>query len=95
VPSTLVAAATTDGPRPTVLLAAAAGAMVIGARTCVRAPVLVGASTALALTVGLAVRQLPWPLGTALVIGSALLAVGVLRERYPVAGFGARLADLR
>ena len=95
VPSTLVAAATTAGPRPTVLLAAAAAAMVIGARTCVRAPVLVGAGTALALTVGLAVRQLPWPLATALVIGSALLAVGVLRERYPVAGFGVRLADLR
>jgi len=95
VPSTLVAAATTDGPRSTVLLILAALAMVGGARTGVRAPLLVGAGTALTLTVGLAVRQLPWPLGGALLVGSVLLAVGMLRERRPVAGFGARLADLR
>lgn len=95
VPSTLVAAATTDGPRSTVLLVLAALAMVGGARTGVRAPLLVGAGTALTLTVGLAVRQLPWPLGGALLVGSVLLAVGMLRERRPVAGFGRRLADLR
>ena len=28
-------------------------------------------------------------------VGAVLLAVGMLRERRPVAGFGARLADLR
>jgi len=95
VPSTLVAAVTADGPRSTVLLILAALAMVGGARTGVRAPLLVGAGTALTLTVGLAVRQLPWPLGGALLVGSVLLAVGMLRERRPVAGFGARLADLR
>ena len=69
--------------------------MVGGARWSVRAPVLVGAGTALAVSAGLGVRQLPWPLASALLIGSALLAVGMLRERHPVAGFGARLADLR
>jgi hypothetical protein len=95
VPSTLVASATGSGPRATLLLIAAAAAMVCGARAGVRAPLLVGAGTALALAVGLAVRQLPWPLGIALVIGSVLLAVGTFRERFPVAFFGARLADLR
>jgi hypothetical protein len=95
VPSTLLAAATSEGLREVSVLLVAAVAMVVGARSSVRAPVLVGAGTALALTVGLAVRQLPWPLGTALIVGSALLALGMLRERRPVAGFGARLADLR
>jgi hypothetical protein len=47
------------------------------------------------LAIGLTVRALPWQLGTALVVGSALLAIGMLRERRPVAGFDARLADLR
>ena len=74
-----------DGPREVGVLLVAALAMVGGARRSVRAPVLVGAGTALALSVGLAVRQLPWPLGSALIIGGALLAVGMLRERYPVA----------
>jgi hypothetical protein len=41
------------------------------------------------------VRALPWPLLAALVVGVALLAVGLLRERRPVAAFGTRLADLR
>jgi hypothetical protein len=95
VPSTLLAVATSAGLREVSVLLVAALAMVGGARWSVRAPVLVGAGTALALSVGLGVRQLPWPLGSALLIGSALLAVGMLRERHPVAGFGARLADLR
>jgi hypothetical protein len=57
--------------------------------------VLAGAGTALALAIGLAVRQAPWPLGAALIVGSVLLAIGALRERVPAGGFGARLADLR
>ena len=56
---------------------------------------LAGAGTALALAIGLAVRQAPWPLGAALIVGSVLLAIGALRERVPAGGFGARLADLR
>jgi hypothetical protein len=91
----LLAAATSEGPREVSVLLIAALAMICGAHWSVRAPVLVGAGTALALSVGLVVRSLPWPLGAALIIGSALLAVGMLRERHPVAGFGARLADLR
>lgn len=95
VPSTLSAAATSAGPREIGVLLVAAGAMVAGARLSVRAPVLVGAGAALALTVGLLVRQLPVPLGAALIVGVVLLALGMLRERRPVAGFGARLAELR
>jgi hypothetical protein len=94
-PSTVLAVVGADNARAVVVLIAAAGAMVAGARRCVRAPLMIGAGTALTLAVGLAVRQLPWPLGTALVVGSVLLAVGMVREQYPVAGFGARLADLR
>ena len=56
---------------------------------------MVSAGTVLALALGFSVRALPWPLGTALVVGTLLLAVGMLRERRPVAGFGRRLADLR
>jgi hypothetical protein len=95
VPSTLFAAATSAGPREIGVLLVAATAMVAGARFSVRAPVLVGAAAALALTVGLLIRQLPVPLGAALVVGVVLLALGALRERRPVAGFGRRLADLR
>jgi hypothetical protein len=95
VPSTVSAAATSAGPREVMVLLIAAVAMIGGARWSVRAPVLVGAGTALALSLGLVVRQLPWPLGTALLVGTALLGLGMLRERRPVAGFSARLADLR
>jgi hypothetical protein len=95
VPSTVVAAATAEVPRSVALLVAAALAMVAGARSGVRAPLLAGAGTALTLTLALAVRQVPWPLGAALITGGVLLALGILRERRPVAGFGARLADLR
>jgi uncharacterized membrane protein HdeD (DUF308 family) len=69
--------------------------MVVAGRAGVRAPLLVGAGAALAVALGLTARALPWPVGTALVVGGVLLAVGMLRERRPVAGFGARLADLR
>jgi hypothetical protein len=69
--------------------------MVAGARTGTRAPLTVGAGTVVALALGFSARALPWPLGTALVVGVVLLVVGVRREQRPVAGFGARLADLR
>ena len=69
--------------------------MVAGARTGNRALLMVGAGTVLVLALGFTVRALPWPLATALVVGAALLTVGVRRERRPVAGFGGRLADLR
>ena len=95
VPSTVLAVVTPDAARAVVVLGLAAAAMVSGGRAGLRAPLMVGAGTALVLSLGLAVRALPWPVGTALVVGSALLAVGMLRERRPVAGFATRLADLR
>jgi hypothetical protein len=95
VPSTLLAVIASDGPRAVGVLVAAAAVMVAGSRGGLRAPLMVGAGTALALAVGFSVRALPWPLGTALLVGTVLLAVGMLRERRPVAGFGTRLADLR
>jgi hypothetical protein len=69
--------------------------MVMAGRTGLRAPLLVGAGAALAVALGLTARTLPWPVATALVVGVLLLAVGMLRERRPVAGFAVRLADLR
>jgi hypothetical protein len=95
VPSTVLAVVAADGARAAGVLVAAAAVMVAGARKGLRAPLVIGAGTALALALGLTVRQLPWPMGTALVVGSVLLAIGMRRERRPVAGFGARLADLR
>jgi hypothetical protein len=95
LPSAVLAVTTSDGARAVAVLVIAAAVMVAGARTGVRAPLMVGAGTALAVGLGFTVRALPWPLATALVVGCALLAVGTRRERRPVAGFGARLADLR
>ena len=56
---------------------------------------MVGAGTALALGRGLHRPGAALAAGAALVVGSVLLAVGMLRERRPVAGFGPRVADLR
>jgi hypothetical protein len=95
VPSTVLAVVPPDPGRAVAVLVAAAVAMVAGARSGVRAPLLVGAVSALAVPLGLAVRALPWPIAAAVLVGAALLAVGVRRELRPVAGFGARLADLR
>jgi len=95
VPSSILAVTTSDGARAAAVLIAAAVVMVAGARTGIRAPLMVGASTVVALALGFSARALPWPLGTALVVGVVLLAVGVRREQQPVAGFGALLVDLR
>jgi hypothetical protein len=95
VPSGVLAVITSDGARAVGVLIGAALVMVAGARFGLRAPLMVGAGTALAVGVGFTVRALPWPLGAALVVGSVLLAIGMRREQRPVAGFGARLADLR
>ena len=95
VPSGLLAVVTSDGARAVGVLIGAAAVLVAGARVGLRAPLMIGAGTAVALAVGFTVRALPWPLGTALVVGAVLLAIGMRRERRPVAGFGRRLADLR
>jgi hypothetical protein len=94
-PSGVLAVVASDGARAVGVLVAAALVMVAGARAGLRAPLMVGAGTALAVGVGFTVQALPWPLATALVVGSVLLAIGVRRERRPVAGFRRRLADLR
>jgi hypothetical protein len=95
VPSTVLAVVAPDALRAVAVLVAAAVVMVAGARSGLRAPLDVGAGTALALGLGLTVRALPWPVATALMVGAALLAIGARRERRPVAGFATRLADLR
>jgi hypothetical protein len=95
VPSTLLAVTTSNGTRAVWVLIVAAAALVVGARTGIRALLMVSAGTVLALALGFSVRALPWPLGTALIVGAVLLAVGMRRERRPVAGFGRRVADLR
>lgn len=95
VPSAVLAVTASDARRAVAVLVVAAAVLIAGARTGVRAPLMVGAGTALALGLGFSVRALPWPLGAALVVGAALLALGTRRERRPIAGFGRRLADLR
>ncbi|MFL6097742.1 MAG: hypothetical protein ACJ71Y_19990, partial [Blastococcus sp.] len=90
-----LAVVTSDGERAVAVLVAAAVVLVAGARSGLRAPLMVGAGTAVAVTLGLTVRAVPWPLATALAVGCVLLAVGMRRERRPVAGARARLADLR
>lgn len=96
VPSTVLAVVSPDVPRAVAVLVAAAAVLVAGGRRGLRAPLEVGAVTALALALGLTVRALPWPVATALVVvGGVLLAVGARLERRPVAGFAVRLADLR
>ncbi|HEV7188789.1 MAG TPA: hypothetical protein VGN28_12915 [Blastococcus sp.] len=95
VPSAVLAVTTSDPTRAVAVLIVAAAVLVAGARSGVRAPLMVGAGTALALALGFTVRALPWPLGAALIVGATLLTVGARRERRPVAGFGRRLADLR
>jgi hypothetical protein len=95
VPSTLLGAVTQGSTRPVVVLLAAAAAMLAGARSGLRAPLMVGAGTAVAVGLALSVTALPWPVTAALALGAVLLAVGARRERSPVAFFGYRLADLR
>lgn len=95
LPSAVLAVTTSDGNRAVSVLLVAAAVLVTGARAGVRAPLMVGAGTTLALGLGFTVRALPWPLATALVVGAALLALGTRRERFPVARFGVRMADLR
>ncbi len=95
VPSAVLAVVVPDPGRAVVTLVAAAGLMVLGGLAELRAPLEVGAATAVWIAAGLTLRTLPWPLATAIVVGGLLLAVGTRGERRPVAGFGARLADLR
>ncbi|WP_448609124.1 SCO7613 C-terminal domain-containing membrane protein [Geodermatophilus sp. URMC 60] len=95
VPSAVWAVVAAGSTRPVLVLLVAAAVMAAAAWWAVRAPLLIAAWTAVALALGLAVLALPLPVTGALVVGVVLLAVGARRERYPVAGFGARLAEMR
>lgn len=95
IPSAALAVLAPDVLRAVLVPAVAAVVLVAGARFGCRAPLVIGAVTALVVGLGLAVRALPWPVATALLVGTALLAIGARREHRPVAGFATRLADLR
>jgi hypothetical protein len=84
-----------SGPRPVPVLLAAVSVLLVASRAGVLAPLVIGAGTAVALALGLAVPALPWPLSAALLVGIALLGWGTLREQDPVGGFRLRLAELR
>jgi hypothetical protein len=95
VPSAAMAVLLPGTTRPVVLLSAAAVVMVLAAAAGVRAPLVIGAATAVGTTLALALATLVWPVVAALVIGAVLLGVGAREELSPVAFFGSRLADLR
>ena len=95
VPSVVWAIVAPGSTRPVLVLLAASAVMGAAAWRAVRAPLFVAAWTAVALALGLAVVALPLPVTGALVVGVVLLAVGARRERHPVAGFNARLAEMR
>ena len=95
IPSALLAVVLPDGERTVGVIVVAALAMVVASRTGVWAPLVIGAATELWMAFGFTVRALPWPLATALVVGSLLAAQGVRRERWPVPFYDTRLADLR
>jgi TRAP-type C4-dicarboxylate transport system permease small subunit len=95
VPSVVWAVVAPGSTRPVLVLVTAAAVMAVAGWRAVRAPLFIAAWTAVAVALGLAVVALPLPVTGALVVGVVLLAVGARRERYPVAGFDARLADMR
>jgi hypothetical protein len=95
VPSVVWAVVVPGSTRPLLVLLAAAIVMGLAAWRAVRAPLVTGAGTAVGVALGLALAELPLPVTGALVVGIALLVLGAGRERRPVAGFGARLAEMR
>jgi hypothetical protein len=95
VPSVVWAVVAPGSTRPVLVLVTAAAVMAGAGWKAVRAPLLIAAWTAVAVALGLAIVALPLPVTGALVVGVVLLAVGARRERYPVAGFGVRLAAMR
>jgi hypothetical protein len=95
VPSVGWAVVAPGSTRPVLVLLVAATVMGVAAWRAVRAPLVIAAWTAVALALGLAVLALPLPVSGALAVGVVLLAVGARRERHPVAGFNALLAEMR
>ncbi|HEY4627283.1 MAG TPA: hypothetical protein VIH01_14790, partial [Blastococcus sp.] len=95
VPSAVAAVVLPGSIRPIVVLATAAIVMVAAGATGLRAPLVIGAATAVGTTLGLALVAELWPVAGALLIGAGLLAVGARREQVPGSFFRYRLAELR
>jgi hypothetical protein len=95
VPSAVAAVVLPGSIRPIVVLATAAVVMVAAGATGLRAPLVIGAATAVGTTLGLALVAELWPVAGALLIGAGLLAVGARREQVPGSFFRYRLAELR
>lgn len=95
VPSGALAVLAPGATRPVVVLVVAAATMVVAAVSGVRAPLVIGAGTAVGVALGLAVAALLWPVAGVLLVGAGLLVVGARGEEFPVAFLGVRLADLR
>jgi hypothetical protein len=95
VPSVLWAVVAPGSTRPVLVLVLAAATTALAAWRGVRAPLMTGAWTTVALGLGLTLVELEAPVAVALGVGAALLAIGARRELRPVAGFRVRLADLR
>jgi hypothetical protein len=95
VPSAVMAVVLPGITRPVVLLSVAALVMIAAAAAGLRAPLVIGAVTAVGTTLALALATLVWPVAAALVIGAVLVGVGAREEFSPVASFAAPLAKLR
>lgn len=95
VPSAVMAVVLPGITRPVVVLIVAALVMVVAAAAGLRAPLVIGAATAVGTTLALALATVVWPVVAALVIGAVLLGVGAREEFSPVASFAAPLAKLR
>jgi hypothetical protein len=95
VPSAVMAVVLPGITRPVVVLCVAALVMVLAAAAGLRAPLVIGAATAVGTTLALALATVVWPVVAALVIGAVLLGVGAREEFSPVASFAAPLAKLR
>jgi hypothetical protein len=95
VPSAVMAVVLPGITRPVVVLTVAALVLVLAAAAGLRAPLMIGAGTAVGTTLALALATVVWPVLAALVIGAVLLGVGAREELSPVASFAAPLARLR
>jgi hypothetical protein len=95
VPSAVMAVVLPGITRPVLVLSIAALVLVLAAAAGLRAPLVIGAATAVGTTLALALATLVWPVVAALVIGAVLLGVGAREEFSPVASFAAPLAKLR
>ncbi|MGY1637505.1 SCO7613 C-terminal domain-containing membrane protein [Geodermatophilus sp. SYSU D00742] len=79
-PSVTWAVLAPGSTRPMLVFVVAAAVMAVGAWRSVRAPVVAGAATTVVLALGLLTVRLPLAVGSGLVVGVGLLAVGAWRE---------------